>query len=316
MFEQFFTQPVTIAHHHSSPYATERRQYLSHLMDEGRSRNSLRLIAELLISYAQHLPLDHAEISASDIEMSAESWAKTRHRSALCLRVGKREFVSHATKWLRLLGRLHEPQLGHPFALEREAFLRFQISERGLAPITVDHYRRDIDGFLVRLDRQEKALCDVTPDDVSLQIQTVAERKLKRTSIAHHVAALRAFFRYAYSRGWCREGLPIIDAPRIYRLESLPRGPSWNDVQRLLASCTGDSPTEIRDRAMLLVLTIYGLRSAEVRALRVDDIDWEREIIRIRRSKQLKTQHYPLVHEVGAAIVRYLREVRPKCKAT
>lgn len=46
MFEQFFTQPATIAHHHSSPYATERRRYLSLLMEEGRSRNSLRVIAE------------------------------------------------------------------------------------------------------------------------------------------------------------------------------------------------------------------------------------------------------------------------------
>jgi len=314
MFEQFFTQPATIAHHHSSPYATERRRYLSLLIEEGRSRNSLRVIAELLISYAQHLPLDRAEICASDIEGAAGAWAKTRHRSASCLRVGKREFVFHATKWLRLLGRLYEPQVERPFALERDAFHRFLLFERGLAPITIDHYQRSIDELLVRLDRQNKILCDVTPGDISFHIQSVAERKLKRTSIAHHVAALRAFFRYAYSRGWCREGLPIIDAPRIYRLESLPRGPSWNDVQRLLASCAGDTPTEIRDRAMLLVLAIYGLRSAEVRALRVDDIDWERETIRIRRSKQLKTQHYPLVHEVGAAIVRYLREVRPKCK--
>jgi len=314
MFEQFFTQPVTIAHHHSSPYATERRKYLSHLMDEGRSRNSLRLIAELLISYAQHLPLDHAEVSASDIEMSAESWGETRHRSASCLRVGKREFVSHATKWLRLLGRLYEPpQLEHPFALEREAFLQFQLLERGLAPITVDHYRCDIDEFLVRLDRQKKTLSDVTPDDVSLHLQNVGERKLKRTSIAHHVAALRSFFRYAHSRGWCRKGVSIIDAPCIYRLESLPRGVPWNDVQQILASCTGDKPTEIRDRAMLMLLAVYGLRSAEVRSLRIDDIDWEREIILIRRSKQRKTQQYPLVHDVGDAIVRYLCEGRPKC---
>jgi hypothetical protein len=35
MFEQFFTQPATIAHHHSSPYATERRRHLSLLMQEG-----------------------------------------------------------------------------------------------------------------------------------------------------------------------------------------------------------------------------------------------------------------------------------------
>ena len=52
MFEQLFTQPVTIAHDHSSPYASERQQYLSQLMEEGRSRNSLRIIAELLILVA------------------------------------------------------------------------------------------------------------------------------------------------------------------------------------------------------------------------------------------------------------------------
>lgn len=314
MFEQLFTQSATIAHHHSSPYATERRQYLSHLMEEGRSRSSLRIIAELLMSYAQHLPLHRADVCASDIKVSAEAWAKTTSRSASCLRAGKRQFVFHATKWLRLLGRLHEPEVEHPFALQREAFLRFQRLERGLAPITIDHYWRSIDELLIWLSREGKTLWDVTPDDIALHIQRVAKRKLKRTSIAHQVAALRSFFRYAYSRGWCREGVCIIDAPRIYRLESLPRGLPWNDVQQILASCVGDKPTEIRDRAMLMLLAVYGLRGAEVRSLHIDDIDWEREIIRIRRSKQLKTQQYPLVHEVGAAIVRYLREVRPKCK--
>ena len=110
MFEQLFTQPATIAHHHSSPYATERRHYLTHLMEEGRSRNSLRIIAELLMSYMQHLPLHRADFCASDIKASAEAWAETRHRSPSSLRSGKREFVFHATKWMRLLGRLHEPQ--------------------------------------------------------------------------------------------------------------------------------------------------------------------------------------------------------------
>jgi hypothetical protein len=88
MFEQLFTQSATIAHHHSSPYATERRQYLSHLMEEGRSRNSLRIIAELLMSYARHLPLHRADVCVSDIKVSAEAWAKTTSRSASCLRAG------------------------------------------------------------------------------------------------------------------------------------------------------------------------------------------------------------------------------------
>jgi integrase/recombinase XerD len=65
---------------------------------------------------------------------------------------------------------------------------------------------------------------------------------------------------------------------------------------------------------MLLVIAVYGVRSGEVRHFRLEDIDWEREIICIRRPKQRKSQHYPLVREVGTAILRYLREVRPKCK--
>ena len=166
---------------------------------------------------------------------------------------------------------------------------------------------------MARIDGQDKALSEVTLDDISAHLQAVAGRRLKRTSISHHVAALRAFFHYAHSRGWCREGLAAIDAPRIYRLERPPRGPAWNDVQRLLAACMGDTPSEIRDHAMLLVVAVYGVRSGEVRHLRLEDIDWEREIVRIRRPKQRKSQHYPLMREVGAAILRYLHEVRPKC---
>jgi hypothetical protein len=94
MFEQLFTQPVAIAHHHSSPYATERQQYLAHLMEEGRSRKSLRIIAELLMSYAQHLPMHRADVCLSDIKVSAEAWAKTTSRSASCLRDGKRQAMA------------------------------------------------------------------------------------------------------------------------------------------------------------------------------------------------------------------------------
>ncbi len=72
MFEQLFTQPATIAHHHSSPYATERRQYLSLLMEDGRSRNSLRVIAELLISHAKHLPLHRADAPALALKVGQD----------------------------------------------------------------------------------------------------------------------------------------------------------------------------------------------------------------------------------------------------
>jgi site-specific recombinase XerD len=314
MFEQLFPHQATVARYRQSPFAAERELYLSRLMQDGRSLQTLRNIAWILMYLARHLPLHQAEITPPEIEAAAAEWAMTTHRSSTCLRIGMREFVFHATNWMRLLGRLREPEVKRPFAAETDAFLQFAVNERGLSPSTVRHYRVCVGEFLCWVEQQKKAVREVTLEDLSSYFRVLAQRGLKRTSIALHVAKLRNFLRFAESRHWCKSGLSILDAPRIYRLESLPRGPAWSDVQKLLTSCAGDRPIEIRDHAMLLLIAVYGLRSGEVRHLRLEDIDWEREIINIRRAKQRKSQSYPLVQEVGAAILRYLRSVRPRCQ--
>jgi integrase len=60
-----------------------------------------------------------------------------------------------------------------------------------------------------------------------------------------------------------------------------------------------------------MLFAVYGLRVGEVRALRLEDIDWEHELIHIRRPKSRRRQPYPLSFVVGEAILRYLKEVRP-----
>jgi integrase/recombinase XerD len=99
--------------------------------------------------------------------------------------------------------------------------------------------------------------------------------------------------------------------PRLYRDEELPIGPTWDDVTRLLASAVGDSPSDIRDSAILRLLTTYGLRACEVCALRLDDVDWTRGQLMISRAKRRDGQVYPLVSSVAASIARYLKVVRP-----
>ena len=64
--------------------------------------------------------------------------------------------------------------------------------------------------------------------------------------------ALRAFLRYAQQREWCPPGLAEgIHLPRLYRHETLPVGPPWDAVQRLLKQSEGDRPAKIRDRLHL-----------------------------------------------------------------
>lgn len=314
MLDQVFSGRAEAARQHLSLSADERQLYISTLMQEGRSPRTLRNITRIVTYIARYLPLHQTTITPEDIEAAAATWAVTTNRSTTCLHIGKREFVFHATNWVRLLGRLREPEVKRPFAGETDAFLQFAVNERGLSSSTIRHYRVCLGEFLCWVERQEKALLEITLEDLSSYFQVLARRGLKRTSIALHVAKLRNFLRFAESRRWCRSGLSALDAPRIYRLESLPRGPAWSDVQTLLTSCAGDRPIEIRDHAMLLLIAVYGFRSGEVRHLRLEDVDWDREIIHIRRAKQRKNQTYPLVQEVGTAILRYLREVRPRCQ--
>jgi site-specific recombinase XerD len=124
--------------------------------------------------------------------------------------------------------------------------------------------------------------------------------------------ALRSFLRYAGEQTWCSKGLAAgIEGPRLFSHETLPAGPKWEDVQRLIRSTDTDSPHDIRDRAILLLLAVYGLRRGEVVALTLDDVDWEHDILHVSRPKQRSKQDYPLAAEVGEAILRYLEQVRP-----
>ena len=103
----------------------------------------------------------------------------------------------------------------------------------------------------------------------------------------------------------------VIVAPRVYRDAALPVGPSWEEQRLLLASTESDCPADLRDRALLLTLSTYGLRVGEVCALQLDDIDWEAETLRVRRPKTGRVDLFPLSRRVGETLARYLRHARP-----
>ena len=99
--------------------------------------------------------------------------------------------------------------------------------------------------------------------------------------------------------------------PRIHSQEGLPKGPSRPDVERLLSGFDTGRPVDIRDRAILILLAVYGLRAGEVSRLRLEDVDWDNDTITVDRTKQRRRQTYPLLPILGRALLRYVRDVRP-----
>jgi integrase/recombinase XerD len=184
--------------------------------------------------------------------------------------------------------------------------------ERGLSPTTLEGRCWYVQRFFDALMTSKRSPAELTVEDVDNFLNQQAKQGWCRVSVATGAKALRSFFRYAAMRLWCSPGIAdAIDAPRVFKFEGLPSGPEWEDVRRLVISTGRSDPHDIRDRAILMLLAAYGLRSGEVRKLNLTDLDWHREVITIRRSKQRLTQSYPLVYPVGDAILQYLRQVRP-----
>jgi site-specific recombinase XerD len=318
MFEQLFTYRGVLSRHREAPLVQERERYLAARAAVGLAPDTLRNMAQELRIIAQTLALSaDGSIDTATINVAAEQWAQSQpHRQNSQDRQGARlRFVRVATEWFRFLGDLDEPKgEAAPFTGLLEAFATCMHREQGLSPKTLSKYTWFTRQFCQWFSTQDRLFSDVTVGDVDAFLTCCGQRWC-RVSVATAAKALRAFFRYAEHRQWCAAGIAAaIESPRLFQQETLPTGPTWPEVQQLLAQTLTDRPRDIRDHAILMLFAIYGLRSGEVSALRFDQLDWTHEQITIVRPKQHYSQVYPLTQNMGTALIRYLREVRPRCK--
>ncbi len=321
MFDQFLKQPRALAAHHNGPLAEERRRYLVHCAEQQMSRHTLRAIVSytLLIAKALRLANRPGElITRVEIEAAANRWVSRRSKGSRVWknrRLGVRVFTGHAVRWLSFLGRMQVPAaVQQPYADQVSEFTDYMVRERGLSPSTVKYSRGAILEFLAQISKADLPLKTLTGAEVNeLLAQKVRNNQYSRVGIRRWAAAIRPFFRFAEGRGWCCRGLAdAVKTPPVYQHEGLPLGPSWGDVNRLLAAAQSDRAVDIRDRALLLLLAVYGLRAGEVAVLRLDDFDWERELLTIPHGKGQRPRSYPLCRPVGDAVLRYLQTVRPR----
>jgi site-specific recombinase XerD len=318
MFETLFQRPTVIARHQGAPFAEERRRYLVHCAQQGYSHATLLLKARELLWVAHKLrTYPDLRLTLAQVKAVARDW-EDRQRccgQALNEDCTQRRFIEVARAWLRFLGCFHEPVAPLPFAERLEAYLTWMAHDRGLAATTIERNQSYISQFLHWYGGRGHALADVRLTDIDAFLSEGGHKGWGRKSVNNMATALRGFFRYGASQGWCHTTLaPAIQGPRLFAFEPLPIGPAWSDVQRLLASVETDHPVDIRDRAILMLFAIYGLRASEVATLHLDDLDWEHDLLRVQRAKRHIPQTYPLVATVGNALVRYVHHIRPACR--
>jgi len=319
MFNQLFPSPRSLKRYSSGPLLEERLRYLAHWAAQGSTRSSLRLIAQHQLALIDYLHLQTADaVTVEQIHAATDLWVhrqpQPHSHNVTDYRYGRMRFISNAKQWLGFLGRLRPAEVPRrPYAHLIEEYADYMVRERGLSPHTIRIHCWHLEQFLARFWEQHRCFREISIADIDAAIARKGDQDCyARTSIKAYASALRSFFRYAEQRGWCAHGLAAaIMSPRLFADEGLPKGPSWTDLQRLLTSTEGDQPKNVRDRAIIMLFAVYGMRVGEVRALRLGDLDWERELIYMTRPKSRRQQFYPLSHTVGESILRYLKKVRP-----
>ncbi|MBM3623934.1 MAG: integrase [Alphaproteobacteria bacterium] len=316
MLEELFTLPRTFEKQRAAPFAEQRLRYLQHLKETGASRSTLLKCANDLLSVVRLLDLTAGDaVKVSGIEAAATIWSLPKGRRCVrsASRKAKKRFVNCAVRWLRFLGWLDEPApLLHPHGAEVDAYEAWLRATHGLSEATIESYCTAADRFFTWLAKSDVPLTSVNITDIDRAIAAEKARgACNRRTMHDYAQRLRSFFRFAEARGWCAPGMADgIMPPRFKQDEDVPRGLKRDDVLRLLATTEGDRPADKRDRAVLMLFIAYGLRAGEVGGLRLDDFDWENEMLRVRCPKPGRIHSYPLSRPVGDAVLRYLREVR------
>jgi integrase/recombinase XerD len=183
-----------------------------------------------------------------------------------------------------------------------DAFLLELRVERGLSPLTIAAYKRDLAQFAEQAGSRWRH----DPASVHDFVRDLQRDGRLAATQARKVAAIRSFYAFALREGIARRDVAsLLDQPRPGR--HLPDVLEPDEVAAILAApiAAGDDPTAIRDAAALELLYASGLRVSELTGLDTDRVDLERRMVRVI-GKGNRERRVPMGEEARDRLHRYM----------
>jgi len=326
MLERYFVRPRTVDRIRASWLGPAIEQYVTWLAARGEAPRNLGHRVPILMhfgTFAAGKGATRYEDLPPHVDAFVEAWiTRVDHRRAPGPPRPRltREIRGPIEQMLRLVvpgfvGHTRGRCPREPFSDRVPGFFSYLRDERGLRDETIAHYGhhlRPFEAYLRGLGVELSALSAVAVTGFI----TDRSRHLQRTGVRDRCGVLRVFLRYLHRQGMLSRDLSgTVDAPPAYRLATIPRAITWDEVRQLLDAVDRRTVVGRRDYAMLLLLITYGLRAREVAALTVDDVDWRHDRLRVSERKAGHSTTYPLSPLVGQAILAYLEAGRPTTSA-
>lgn len=183
---------------------------------------------------------------------------------------------------------------------------------RGSPPVTVQKRLTHVGRLLDHLAGHGKTWSTMGLADIDDFLVGLAQH-FARATVADIAGSIRSFSRFLLATGQISVALAdSVISPVQPRFERPRRSLPWEDVQRLLRAVDRSTARGLRDYALLLLMSTYGLGAGEAIRLQFDDIDWVAGAIRAMRPKTGVAFTLPLLPAVAEALATYLHDGRPR----
>lgn len=186
-----------------------------------------------------------------------------------------------------------------------EAYKEYLVAVKGVALNTVESYELVLQNFADTIPE----LLSVQPADIELYLRDMHDKNLKASTQKHHISTLKTFYNFlllkkAIQVNPCAQ----IDLPKVGK--RLPKFIEESEMMRLLNSCKGNKATDVRLRAMFLLLYATGMRVSELAGLSMSDIQQSDEGFLRITGKGNKTRIVPIGQEAKNAVLDYIKNAR------
>lgn len=189
-------------------------------------------------------------------------------------------------------------------------FKQFQQDKFSMTSTTLKNYDRYISRFLLYLEAHISEISMITPVLIINYCKILVEYAEGLTYNA--TCCMRVFLRYLYATEKVTMDYSSKVPNLTYRRKSrLPSVFTDEEVMKILDSIDRSNAVGKRDYAIILLARRLGLRSGDIRTLEFKHIHWERNIIEKTMQKTGKLLTLPLLEDVGAALIDYIKYARP-----
>jgi len=192
-----------------------------------------------------------------------------------------------------------------------DQYLNYLLAEKGLSPVTIDSYSRDL-GRYVRFLRANKltSIAETDTPAILKYLLKLRDQGLCIRSRARHLVTIRGLYRFAVQEKFLKN-----DPARLIELPKsgvkLPDVLSFDEIKKLLESPDTSTPKGLRDASMIELLYAAGLRVSELIHVKMAEINLEAGFVRVL-GKGEKERVVPIGSHAREKIQTYVSRSRPK----